>query len=226
MTKDALAQLRLKAERATKGEWWSDSVGNEGTYGSGDDCVEGFTSYAVYDENNQILMDTLNSSAACIQEEYDGEGHVAWDEVGQRNAEFTLNGATGANWVEAVKGTLQALHAKNYRDPVTLYFNYDDWFYASVTDYQANYPKTILARVMEIPGIQTIVPAGSVPASEILGIVKRPDVAQVLNGMPMTTRPKSRRDPEDDYIFSVLAAAAVQYKHDFIGQAGYVQFTK
>lgn len=80
--------LRWKAEKATQGEWWSDSCGNEGTYGSGDDCVVGFTSYAVYDENNQILLDTLNSTAACINEEYDGEGHVAWDEVGQRNAEF------------------------------------------------------------------------------------------------------------------------------------------
>lgn len=88
MTKEALSQLRLKAEKATKGEWWSDSIGNEGTHGAGDDCVEGFTSYAVYDENDRVLLDTLNSSAACIQEEYDGEGHVAWDEVGQRNAEF------------------------------------------------------------------------------------------------------------------------------------------
>ncbi|HID3663216.1 TPA: ead/Ea22-like family protein, partial [Klebsiella pneumoniae] len=28
------------------------------------------------------------SDAACICEEYDGEGHVAWDETAQRNAEF------------------------------------------------------------------------------------------------------------------------------------------
>lgn len=139
---------------------------------------------------------------------------------------FTLNGATGANWVSAITAALKALHNQNFRDPATLYLNYDDWFYASVNDYQANYPKTILARVMEIPGIQNIIPASSVPANEILGIVKRQDVAQVLNGMPMTTRPKSRQNPEDDYIFSVLAAAAVQYKHDYNGQAGYVQFTK
>ncbi len=80
--------LRWKAEKATQGEWWSDSCGNEGAYGSGEDCVEGFTSYAVYDENNQILLDTFNSTSACIQEEYDGECHIAWDEVGQRNTEF------------------------------------------------------------------------------------------------------------------------------------------
>ncbi|MGA4525613.1 ead/Ea22-like family protein [Enterobacter ludwigii] len=103
--------LRWKAEKATQGEWWSDSCGNEGTYGSGDDCVEGFTSYAVYDENNQILLDTLNSTAACINEEYDGEGHVAWDEVGQRNAEFVAaaNPAT-------VLALLDELEAKDRRN--------------------------------------------------------------------------------------------------------------
>jgi hypothetical protein len=110
MTKEALAQLRLKAEKATKGEWWSDSIGNEGAYGSGDDCAEGFTSYAVYDENDRVLLDTLNSSAACIQEEYDEEGHVAWDEVGQRNAEFiaAANPAT-------VLALMDALEAKDKR---------------------------------------------------------------------------------------------------------------
>lgn len=71
--------LRMKAaaQEATQGEWWSDSVENDG-----------FSSYAVYGADNRVLLDTLNSSAACIQEEYDDEGHTAWDEVGQRNAEF------------------------------------------------------------------------------------------------------------------------------------------
>lgn len=110
MTKEALAQLRLKAERATKGEWWFDSIENEGTYGAGDDCVEGFTSYVVCDESDRILLDTLNSTAACIQEEYDGECHVAWDEVGQRNAEFIA----AAN-PTTVMTLLDALEAKDKR---------------------------------------------------------------------------------------------------------------
>lgn len=139
---------------------------------------------------------------------------------------FTLNGATGANWVSAVTAALKALHDKNFRAPATLYLNWNDWFYASSTEYTANYPKKILQAVQEVPGIAAIIPASRVPANEILGIVKRPDVAQVLNGMPMTTRPKVRQNPEDDYIFTVIAAAAVQYKHDAAGQAGYVQFTK
>lgn len=84
-----LAQrMKTAAEKATQGEWWADEVKNEGCYGSGDDCVEGFTSYAIYGSDGQTLFDSLNSDAACISEEYDGEGHVAWDEAAQRNAEF------------------------------------------------------------------------------------------------------------------------------------------
>lgn len=84
-----LAQrMKAAAEKATPGEWWADEVKNEGCYGSGDDCVEGFTSYAIYGADGKTLFDSLNSDAACISEEYDGEGHVAWDETAQRNAEF------------------------------------------------------------------------------------------------------------------------------------------
>ncbi|RRF84789.1 ead/Ea22-like family protein [Klebsiella pneumoniae] len=84
-----LAQrMKAAAEKATPGEWWADEVKNEGCYGSGDDCVEGFTSYAIYGSDGQTLFDSLNSDSACISEEYDGEGHVAWDETAQRNAEF------------------------------------------------------------------------------------------------------------------------------------------
>ncbi|EPG9315453.1 ead/Ea22-like family protein [Klebsiella pneumoniae] len=80
--------MKTAAEKATQGEWWADEVKNEGCYGSGDDCVEGFTSYAIYGSDGQTLFDSLNSDAACICEEYDGEGHVAWDETAQSNAEF------------------------------------------------------------------------------------------------------------------------------------------
>ncbi|MEC6347188.1 ead/Ea22-like family protein [Klebsiella pneumoniae] len=84
-----LAQrMKAAAGKATQGEWWADEVKNEGCYGSGDYRVEGFTSYAIYGSDGQTLFDSLNSDAACISEEYDGEGHVAWDETAQRNAEF------------------------------------------------------------------------------------------------------------------------------------------
>ncbi|EPG3940644.1 TPA: ead/Ea22-like family protein [Klebsiella pneumoniae] len=103
-----LAQrMKAAAEKATPGEWWADEVKNEGCYGSGDDCVEGFTSYAIYGSDGQTLFDSLNSDAACICEEYDGEGHVAWDETAQRNAEFIAlaNPASVLALVEALEKT-------------------------------------------------------------------------------------------------------------------------
>ena len=107
-----LAQrMKAAAEKATLGEWWADEVKNEGCYGSGDDCVEGFTSYAIYGSDGQTLFDSLNSDAACISEEYDGEGHVAWDETAQRNAEFIAL-ANPAN-VLALVEALEKAQAKN-----------------------------------------------------------------------------------------------------------------
>nr|WP_310616686.1 major capsid protein [Pantoea cypripedii] len=137
-----------------------------------------------------------------------------------------LNGASGAQWVEAITSLISLLQDKNFYAPVTIYLNYKDWFYASVNDYAANYAKTILQRIQEIPGVQALVPGSKVPANELLAVVKRSDVVQILNGMPLTMRPKARQNPEDDYVFSVLAAAAPQFKHDAEGQAGYAQLTK
>lgn len=134
--------------------------------------------------------------------------------------------ATGSQWVDTIKAIVNALHQKNFYTPVTLYMNYSDWFYATSTEYVATYPKKIMAAIMEIPGIAAIVPASRVAKNEILGVCKRPDVLSVLNGMPVTTRPKNRLNPEDDYVFSVIAAAAIEFKHDAEGQAGYLAFNK
>ncbi|MDU4655505.1 MAG: ead/Ea22-like family protein [Klebsiella oxytoca] len=104
--------MKAAAEKATPGEWWADEVKNEGCYGAGDDCVEGFTSYAIYGPDGQTLFDSLNSDSACISEEYDDEGHVAWDETAQLNAEFIAlaNPANVLALVEALEKA-QAIRA-------------------------------------------------------------------------------------------------------------------
>lgn len=140
---------------------------------------------------------------------------------GTRATGVALNGATGAQWVAEVTATLKVLHGQNVRAPATLYMNWDDWFYASNTDYSAQYPnKTILQRVAEIAGVSAIVPASRIPANEIIAVVKNRELIQVLNGMPMTTRAKFRANPEDDYDFLIMMAAAVEIKYDSEGQTG------
>ncbi|HGH4714771.1 TPA: ead/Ea22-like family protein, partial [Enterobacter roggenkampii] len=72
--------LREAAEKATKGEWWSDVVETEGEYGDGEDRVSGYHSYAVY-VGQESLLDMTNSTAACIHTEWDHYYHMAWDET-------------------------------------------------------------------------------------------------------------------------------------------------
>ena len=79
--------LREAAEKATKGEWWSDVVETDGEYGEGEDRVSGYHSYAVY-VGHESLLDMTNSTAARIHTEWDHDYHMAWDETAKRNAEF------------------------------------------------------------------------------------------------------------------------------------------
>ncbi len=143
-----------------------------------------------------------------------------------RSTGVNLNGATGAQWSAEINAVLKLLHAKNYRVPATLYLNWDDWFYASNTDYSTAYPnKTILQRIMEIAGVEKIVPASSVAADEIIAVVKDRRVIQVLNAMAPSTRAQFRANPEDDYNFVAMAAAAVEIKYDTEDQCGIAHST-
>ncbi|AJJ17747.1 ead/Ea22-like family protein [Yersinia intermedia] len=83
-----IEELKKAALEATQGEWWQDVVETEGTYGVGDDCSEGFHSYAVYGPDNRSLLDMTNSTAAIIHTEDDGDYLMAWDETGRRNAKY------------------------------------------------------------------------------------------------------------------------------------------
>lgn len=132
-----------------------------------------------------------------------------------------LNGATGPQWVAEVTALIESLHAVNFYAPITIYLNFSDWFYASNTDYSTQYPnKTILQRVMEIAGVQGIVPASRIPASEMIGVVKRRDVLQILNAMPSSVLPKFRANVHDDYQFVAAAAVGIQIRFDFNDQCG------
>lgn len=137
-----------------------------------------------------------------------------------RSTGSTLNGTTGANWVSEITATLKLLHGDNFRSPATIYLNWDDWFYATATEYTANFPKKISQAVLEIPGIANIIPASKVPANNILAIVKNREVVSLLNGMPMMTRAQARHNPEDDYNFVVMAASALEIKYDAADQCG------
>jgi len=147
----------------------------------------------------------------------DGQASYGLRNHPKRNTRATgvaLNGATGAQWLAEVTATLKLLHGDNFKVPATIFVNWDDWFYATTTEFTAGYPKTIAQRVLEIGGVREIVPADSVSANEMIGVVKDRRVVEILNGMPMATRAQFRANPEDDYDFVTMAAAAAEIKFD------------
>lgn len=147
----------------------------------------------------------------------------------KRSTRFTnqaLNGATGPQWLADVNAVVKLLHAKNFRVPATIYVNWDDWYYAGNTDYSTQYPnKTIAQRVREMEGVGEVIPASDIPVNEIIAVVKRREVLQVLNGMPVTTRARFRANPEDDYNFLVMAASALEIKFDAENNCGVAHST-
>jgi len=139
---------------------------------------------------------------------------------------FDLNGATGPNWVAAINKGTAKLYADKFFTPPTVYVNINDWKYARETDYSAAYPnKTIAQRVLE-SGIANVVPSSKVPANELIFVIKSNRVLQVLSGMPITTRAQARLNPEDDYNFVTLAAAALEIKYDAADNCGVAHVTK
>jgi len=135
----------------------------------------------------------------------------------RRNTRTTaqaLNGATGAQWLATITATLKLLHSDNFKSPATIYLNFDDWFYATSTEFTAGYPKTIAQRVLELGGLREVIDADSINPGEVIAIVKDRSVLQVLSGMPMTTRAQFRANPEDDYNFVTMAAVALEIKFD------------
>lgn len=132
---------------------------------------------------------------------------------------LTLATSTGAQWLTAVKGVLDLLVGEKAFGRVTLFLNYGDWLSISINEFTAGYPKTILQRLQEIQQIAEIVPASKCTANEIIGVagLATGEWGTILSAMPMVTRPKMRQNPEDDYVFGVLAMAAPQFKADYDG---------
>jgi hypothetical protein len=133
----------------------------------------------------------------------------------------TLNGGTGAQWLTEVNATAALLHAANFRVPFTLYLNWDDWYYATSTDFStAKGDKTIAQRLMEISMVREVVPASKVTANSMIALVKDSRSVQMLNAMPMSSRQQFRANPEDDYNYVVMAAQALEIKYDYDDNCG------
>lgn len=139
-----------------------------------------------------------------------------------------LNGATGAQWLSTISTVVQRHVAQNAYGRATIFLNWGDWTYASLNEFAANYSKTILQRLREIENVADIVPASKVPVNDVISIagLETGEWGSILSAMPLTTRPKTRLNPEDDYVFGVMAAVAPQFRRDLNGASTIVHLTK
>ena len=140
---------------------------------------------------------------------------------------LTLASATGAEWLTAIRQICTLLMADNAFGRVSIFLNYSDWFYASANEFAAGYPKTTLQRILEIEQVAEVIPASKMTASNIVGVagLTTGDWGSILSAMPMVTRPKARQNPEDDYIFGVMAAVAPQFRVDADGRTNLAHTT-
>lgn len=175
---------------------------------------------AMYKVARQVELQTLNGNAAMVVNGAPLYGLTNHPKRATRATGVTLNGATGAQWLTEFNAIIALLIAKNFYRPVTIYMNFATLRYAQNTDYAAGYPKSIYTRLMEDGMIKEIIGASNIAANTVIAVVKDRSVMQVLNGMPMSTRPQFRANPEDDYTFVTMMAAALEIKYDAANQCG------
>ena len=175
---------------------------------------------AAYKVAQRLELQTLNGNANIVVGGSPLYGLTNHPKRNTRATGVALNGATGAQWLAEFNATIALLIAKNFYRPVTIYMNFGTWRYAQNTDHVIGYPKTIAARILEDGMIKEIIPASNIAANTIIAVVKDVGVLQVLNGMPMSTRAQFRANPEDDYNFVTMTAAALEVKYDATNQCG------
>ena len=88
--------VRALSEAATLGEWYTESEKCDGSYGSGEDCGEGYFAYSILTDaeprygNPGVIADTINSTLGVIHEESHEDGFTAWDETARANTAFIV----------------------------------------------------------------------------------------------------------------------------------------
>lgn len=139
-----------------------------------------------------------------------------------------LNGATGKQWKAEFAKIRKAASDVHVYEGLTLYVNYDDWQYATDTDYNDVYDSpSIASRAMTVDGIDSVVTTKNalVPPNTIIGIYKSRQTAEILSRMPLSTIPKFRAHPHDDFEFEVWASASLEVKYDINDSVGLVHYS-
>jgi len=78
---NVFAKLEDLDAKASKGEWFVESVEVDGAYGN-------YLSFKVHAADAGSILDAINSDVAVIAEEHDEDGGSQWDQQGEADAQF------------------------------------------------------------------------------------------------------------------------------------------
>lgn len=132
--------------------------------------------------------------------------------------------ATGAQIVADVLAMIDAAHADEMYGPFQFYVSYAAMTNMS-NDYKAESDKTILQRVMEIPGVEGIKASYYVPNSDtVFAIQLTSDVIDMIDGIQPTV---VQWDSMGGMVknFKVLSIMVPRVKSTIVGQSGIIHYT-
>ncbi len=150
---------------------------------------------------------------------------------GYRNAPNRTTGSVTADWATAtgaqivgdVLSMIDDAIGDNMYGPYIMYVPYDA-FVAMGDDYKTNSDKTIMQRVLEIPGIEAVRPTNRATAGEVLLIQMTSDVVDMVMGMePTTLQWESHGGMITN--FKVMAMMVPRIKDDKNDQSGIVHYS-
>ena len=141
--------------------------------------------------------------------------------TGSLSAPWNL--ATGEQIVSDIQVMLDAMVTDNMYGPYNLYVSASSYIHLG-DDYKANSDKTIMQRVMEIPGISAIRPTKDLDDDEVVMLQMTSDVAEMVDGIQPST---IMWETHAGFVshFKVMAIMVPRMRNDQANQSGIAHYS-
>lgn len=139
------------------------------------------------------------------------------------NIAVAWNTATGAQIIADVLTMLAAANADNMYGPYMLFVPNAAYIHMA-DDFKAESDKSILSRIMEVPGIQGIMPTSRLTGEQVIMVQLTSDVIRMIDGIqPMMVEWDSR----GGFLlnFMIFCIILPQVRADYAGQSGIMHYT-
>ncbi len=131
--------------------------------------------------------------------------------------------ATGAQILADVIRMINVAHGDHMYGPFTLYVPLAAYVNMA-NDFKAESDKTIMQRLLEVPGISAIKSAEQLTGTNVVMVQMSRDVVDLVNGIQPTTIQWSSGDGMVQH-FKIIAIMPPRFKSDYNGQCGIVHFS-